>query len=543
MKPGIKKQVRLLKTGNQQKGKKKQNGIALLVLVIVLALTFTAYYFSSISIVDIKTDKIHKTHNALKQAKQALLGYAFLRTDVTTPSFQPGKYGYLPCPGNTNGDGNSVGSCGGANTNYLGWFPWRSLGMPPLKDGNGDCLLYAVSSTYKYNPTAGMLNEDTNYGMFQVFDETGAVIQGGGAQDRVVAIVFSAGNALAAQNRNKDPATECGNDVNNFSAYLDSFEVMPGDTIDNSVVETVNEDRVDRFVKVVSTANEGMINDRLITITRDEIWPRAIQHREKEFDIADMSGLSKVRRFTEALARCLASYANDNANSSLPFPAPVNLGGGDYRDNTAYSDDALSYVGRYPFITDVSDGIVPGAIDNSADNNELFEKNFTGPLEFVFPPTGVWQCDSLRVVSPLGPNADLRTSGSEDRRFWENWKDHIMYVVSERYTPRALPVDDLIQPRCNDGSINDGCITFNGNTYAAIVMYSNRKLDVPGQSREAPIANIDTGVVDTKQVISNYIEVVNAAGNGQGDYSPDVGSNDLFFCLTDTEPVDVIECI
>ena len=74
-------------------------------------------------------------------------------------------------------------------------------------------------------------------------------------------------------------------------------------------------------------------------------------------------------------------------------------------------------------------------------------------------------------------------------------------------------------------------------------MYSNRKLDVPGQSREAPIANIDTGVVDTKQVISNYIEVVNAAGNGLGDYSPVVGSNDLFFCLTDTEPVDVIECI
>ncbi|MFV9615262.1 MAG: hypothetical protein ACNYZG_04850, partial [Gammaproteobacteria bacterium] len=343
-------------------------------MVIVLALTFTAYYFSSISIVDIKTDNIHKTHNALKQAKQALLGYAFLRTDITMPSFQPGKYGYLPCPGNTNGDGNSVGSCGEENTNYLGWFPWRSLGMPPLKDGNGDCLLYAVSSTYKYNPTAGMLNEDTNYGMFQVFDEAGAVIQGGDAQDRVVAIVFSAGMALAAQSRNKDPATVCGNDANNFSAYLDSFEVAPGDTIDNSIVETVNEDRVDRFVKVVSTTNEGMVNDRLITITRDEIWPKAIAHRTSAFDISDMTGASKVRRLTEALARCLASYANDNDNSSLPFPAPMNLAGNDYRDNAAYSDNAFVHVGRYPFVTDVSDGIVLGSVAN----DELFKKTFNG---------------------------------------------------------------------------------------------------------------------------------------------------------------------
>ena len=224
----------------------------------------------------------------------------------------------------------------------------------------------------------------------------------------------------------------------------------------------------------------------------------------------------------------------------------------DYRDNTVYSDDALSYVGRYPFITNVSDGIVPGAIDNSADNNELFKKVFNGPIEptppppqpIVSPTTYIWQCNALLINSPVGSYADLRTSTSEERRFWNNWKDHIIYVVSERYTPRATPVDDLIQPRCNDGSsINDGCITFNGNTYAAIVMYSNRKLDVSGQNREAPIANIDTGVVDTKQVISNYIEVVNATGNGQGDYSPDVGGNDLFFCLTDTEPVDVFECI
>jgi len=55
----------------QQPGKKKQGGLALLVLIIVLALTFTAYYFTSISVVEIQVDNVKKTRLALKQAKQA----------------------------------------------------------------------------------------------------------------------------------------------------------------------------------------------------------------------------------------------------------------------------------------------------------------------------------------------------------------------------------------------------------------------------------------------------------------------------------------
>jgi hypothetical protein len=539
---------------NQQKGNKKQNGLALLVLVVALLLTISVYYFSKISIIEIKADKLQKTRIALTSAKKALIGYATLRSDLTSPSLQHAKYGYLPCPANNNGDGNSVGACGDANKSTIGWFPWRSLGMAPLKDSNGDCLLYAVSSTYKYKPEAGMLNEDTNFGMFQVVDENDNVIYGSTAQDRIVAIVFSAGTALAGQSRIKNPDTECGDDVDNFGAYLDTFEVSPGDTVDNSDVKNggADENKIDRFVQVTSAGNEGVFNDQFVVITRDEIWPKAIAHRTSAFDISDMTGGSKVRRLTKALARCLASYANDNDNSGLPFPAPLNVNGGDYRDNTNYADIIVSalHVGRYPFITEFADSVVPGAINNVVENNELFKKVFNGPIEptppqpIVPPTTYIWQCNALFIDSPVGSYADLRTSTSEERRFWNNWKDHIIYVVSERYTPRAIPVDDLIQPRCNDGSsTNDGCIIFNGNTYAAIVMYSNRKLDIPGLIREAPIANIDTAIVDTKQVISNYIEVINAAGNGKGDYSPDVGSNDLFFCLTDTEPVDVIECI
>ena len=82
MKHGIKKRARLLITGDQQKGKKKQGGIALLVLIIVLALTFTTYYFSNISLTEINVDNVKKTRLALKQAKQALLNYAFIEAQI-----------------------------------------------------------------------------------------------------------------------------------------------------------------------------------------------------------------------------------------------------------------------------------------------------------------------------------------------------------------------------------------------------------------------------------------------------------------------------
>ncbi len=575
MKPGLKKRVRSLITGNQQKGKKTQNGLVLLVMVIVIFLAISTYYFSSISIVQIQADKLQQTRIALKIAKKALLSYAMLRSDVTTPSSQPGKYGYLPCPANTNGDGNSVGSCGDTKTSYIGWFPWRSLGMAPVRDGNGDCLLYAVSSTYKFNPEAGMLNEDTNFGMFQVVDESNNIIHGETAQNRVVAIVFSAGTALAGQSRNKKPDTECGEDADNFDAYLDEFEVAPGDIVKNSYVDEVNTDRIDRFVQAASVDNEGVFNDQFIVITRDEIWPKAIAHRTSAFDISDMTGASKVRRLTEALARCLASYANDNDNSSLPFPAALDFAGDDYRNNAAYSDNTLVYVGRYPFKTDASDGILaapddvpPGNIDNSDGEAELFKKVFNGPIEPIQPPilpltTYIWECNSLLIASPAGLYADLRSSTSEDRRLWNNWKDRIIYAVSERYAARATPNDDLDQPRCDDMLVaNNKCVAFNGTKYAAIVMYGGERLKDqeidPGpppitltQLREAPIAPEDSivagvsEVIDSKLGINNYIEVtnVNGTGSGDGDFTPLNYSNDLFFCLTDTEPVDVIECI
>ena len=511
----------------------KQDGIVVLVLVIFISIAAIAYFLTEMSTEEIKHHQTLSTSKALSRAKDALIAYAVSRGEIATPTAQPGRLGYLPCPANDNGEGNSVGNCGVRNVAALGWFPWRSLGLPPLMDESGTCLLYAVSGSYKFRPSAYMLNEDS-YGMFQVVDKSFNIVQGANPEDRIVAIVFAAGKPLPGQSRNYNAGTQCGDDINNFDAYLDTYVDVPG-TIDNSNVITGSTDQIDQFIHATTESMSDDAakphNDRFITITRDEIWS-AIMRRD-EYDAADKSGNSKVRRVTEALARCLAEYGNDNNNSRLPYPAPFNLNGNDYRVSTNYDDAAAvaggQHFGRFPYKVDSADSVIPGTVAG----DELFNKSFTPPPVHP-PPKDIKECDNLPIIFPTGPNADLRSAVSEDRIYWENRKDHYFYAVSNSYRPNSFPSDDSAgAPRCGN------CIVVNGIQYAAVVIYSGEKLIAPVvQKREAAIAPTDT--LDTKMNPINYVEMPGALGNGMGNYNS--SGNDVMFCITDTEPLDVVPC-
>ncbi|MCK5662321.1 MAG: hypothetical protein KAI17_02495, partial [Thiotrichaceae bacterium] len=462
-----------MKISNQQIGKNKQNGLVLLVLVIMIFLAVSSYYLTSISVTEIKVDNIKRTQFALKQAKQALLSYAVSRADLTAPSAQPGRYGFLPCPANissTNntGDGTSVGSCNASKLNTVGWFPWKSLSIQPLRDGNNDCLYYAVSGSYKTNPEAGMLNEDS-YGMLQVVDADGVEMPGSADEDRVVAIIFSAGEATNSQTRDFLSGTECGYDNSANSSdpenYLDSLEVSPGDTVDNSDIEEITADSVDRFVNAPSIANEDVMNDRLITITRDEVWQVILAR--SDFD-------KKMENLTNALAMCLAAYANqaDNSSRRLPWPVITNLSGADFREQDSYQDDdgaTGGYSGRYPFNIRYS-------------NDEIDEPNMTD--DELLNTTGL--CDALDIFGDASVIVDLRTTGSEYRELWNNWKDHFFYLLSRQYAPANSGKADC--------SASNDCIKIapSNNKYAAAVIFSGRRLD--SQSRS------------DKSLVSDYLE-------------------------------------
>ena len=488
MKPGIKKRVRLLIISNQQKGKNKQSGIALLVLVIIIALTLSAYYFSSISVVDIKIDNIEKTRVALKQAKRALINYAVMHADGNG-SGVAGEYGYLPCPDSVSNvipEGDQDGTCGDTFKNFLGYLPWKALDLPPLKDGSGSCLWYAVSGNYKGENSSGLINEDTD-GFFQVVDSTVTVIE-----DRIVALIFSPGTALSGQVRDIDTVTHCGENYGNQIAYLEGNGV-----IDNSNVPDVV-DSPDQFIHatLTSDAEATPYNDYFVTITREEIW-KAIMRR------SDLNNsLSEV---TEELANCLENYVNaiENPNKRFPWPAKMDLDG-DYRVMSDYVDvlNATSgYAGRFPFY--------------------LYKSN----SQLALPANN---------IIDMGNCANF-AAGTELRIILNNWKDHFFYALSKDY---ALP--DVSHTGCSSDcvSIEDPVDVF--TNYAAIVFYSGSPYTGIGQSRN----------IGDKSDVLNYLENDNAGlfpdVGGDGVYTttnPDpLISNDIMFCLTDDATPTVVAC-
>ena len=464
----------------------------MLLLVIILALTVSTYYFTTISVKEIENDYLLNIRAALKQAKQDLLNYAITHA-VGNGSGDAGEYGYLPCPNITSDtlipdtEGKQNLTCGSKNVNSIGYLPWKSMNSEILRDGNGNCLWYAVSGGYKNYPNSGLINEDTN-GMFQTVDAAGAVITGNNPEDRIVAVVFAPGPALSGQQRTFDKDFLCGNDDgSNVSAYLEGTVMT-----DNSVLKAAT-DKIDQFVHASLISDEAAppYNDYFITITRDEIWSA----------ITTNTGfIQKMTNLTEALAVCLRDYAAANGLNRLPWPAEIDLD--DYRVNNNYddTDGGSGYAGRFPFKVDTSNTAI-----GVAGNDELFTEA---------------SCDNLPLASGglahlLG---DATGSDEEYKNLWQNWKDHFFYAVSGAYSP------DNVAATCGT------CITTADTTQrAAVVIYSGSRQS--GQLRNGPID------VETKNDIDSYIESGNEAvfpdnaGDGVYQTGTNLSANEIMFCI------------
>lgn len=460
----------------------------MLVLVIAIAITISAYYLSSISIVDIQINEVKQNHDVLKQAKKALINYAITHADGMS-SGDAGEFGYLPCPhrninGTTEEGIQQIPSCGARGLNAIGYLPWKTLGTGDLRDSGGNCLWYAVSSSYKNAVYSGLINEDTN-GMFQIVDKNAVVMAGNNPEDRIVAIIFAPGPALGAQARAFDNTTLCGDDGLNPQAYLE------GNAATNNAILAGGVDQLDQFIHATLTSgvNEPLYNDRFITITRDDIWQAILSRSDLQ---------EKLRNLTEALALCVREYSTKVNFVRLPWPAAMNLA--DYRDENNYSD-VISYTGRFPYEVDDSNTAITVT---GLSSDELFTQG---------------NCNSLGAVP-----VDLMTANSEYRNLWNNWKDHFFYVVSEDFSPDNL-----------DGSCGN-CIDYKGDDMAAIVIYSGSRGAT--QLRTGPIVS---GDVNTKNDISNYIEnnvIAFNSGSGSSSYAP--GVNDIMYCIK--PDLTVIEC-
>ena len=213
--------------------------IALLALLLAGALYFAVAAFGPQAI---EAERARKTQEALAQARDALIGYALQYRDqqaAMDPPVVDAMYGHLPLPDmgesvNRNGAlGLPCATEGCAKMNnsgttstgtYIGRFPWRTLGIEPLRDGYGECLWYVVSATHKSIENPGTLNWDT-VGQLDIVVADGAdslksVIASPHA--RPIAIIVAPGSPLPGQARTPSiEAPQCGGNYGPAN-YLDA---------------------------------------------------------------------------------------------------------------------------------------------------------------------------------------------------------------------------------------------------------------------------------------------------------------------------------
>jgi hypothetical protein len=202
-----------------------QQGLAMLILVFMIALAFTGFLLNLLNPTTIKIERDKQSARALAEAKDGLIGFT-IQANVVDSAYLPNPDLKLSA---AISEGSQSGMAGGVDISLLGKLPWRSLGMPALKDGWGECLWYAVSGRFKTSPQTTVLNWDT-LGQIDVIQEDGSLLA-----INLAAVIIAPNVLLSGQNRlltNVD-TPQCGG---NYDArnYLDTYNVV------NSVFGEVN---------------------------------------------------------------------------------------------------------------------------------------------------------------------------------------------------------------------------------------------------------------------------------------------------------------
>lgn len=488
---------------------KNQQGAALILLVVAIILTATTVFVTRFSTDKLKLNKQASTNKALMKAKKALLSHA--ASYYETQLNRAGRYGYLPCPETASSSAEGIAQLNCGLGNSIGRLPWNNLTIEPLKDSAGQCLWYAVSYSNKNIPNSLMLNEDTP-GMFEVYDENGTLIHNGLPENRIVAVIIAPGAELSGQSRPAPNGSLCNYNFqqanNNADAFLDSIN-----GIDNSNVST-SADQIDHFATLNSVKDLSNFNDRIVTITQQEIF-NAIRRQVNRNNTNQTLQEARIRILTEALAWCLIANADDSSGArALPWPAPIALTN-DYRVDESYDDTGVrSIFGRYPFDIRSFDGSVTNIFDNCNGINLTINNNLL-PNEIGDP-------------SPIDLSDTAAANIREYRNLWENWKDHFFYAVSNDFDGSTGNGNCSTAANCyrNSNSVPD--------RYAGIVIFSGAALNNFNQLRRAVPPEVSGSVLvqDSKDDVTNYLEA-SLPVTGSGVFILNGTGNDIAYCLND----------
>jgi hypothetical protein len=462
---------------------RNQEGLALVAACLLLALALVTALTGAFARSATGPRRAAVTDLALAQAREGLIAFATARPidAVTGP-------GYLPCP-DTDDDGWAEPTCGSlagdtGQWQRLGRLPWKTLGLPDLRDAWGERLWYAVSTRHK-----GLLNctvseacldmgPDTALGTITVRDAGGHVLHDGtlatahdAGRGGAAAVVISPGPPLARwagggetpviQSRTceggrcngsgrcltEPPTATPKCDPRNYldrapgPAYTDEDNARFVDRADLAG-RALNRDG---FVQgpVVDRDGHAWVNDRLVAIGYDDLMPRV------------------MRRVGEEVSRCLAAYARDPRHAGrLPWAAP-SCRAADRQADRRQADETGVRFGRVP------DTPFLATVDSSGTTMSPW-----------------WsEAADCRIADARG-----FTAGLEGPSWWNAWKRHVFVAAAPAADPSTGPAPSCDRARCLV-DVDDGT---GGRPRRFVVLVSGPPLAHPeARQSRAPGAETD----------------------------------------------------
>jgi len=524
----------------------KQRGVILLIVAAVLVLAGLSMLLAMFDDTTVEAKRNQKTAEALAQAKEALIGRAVSNDN------RPGS---LPCPdlitnisGNVPNDGVADLFSGKICQSYIGRLPWRTLGLPDLRDGHGERLWYALSPNFTDSdklsngttPPVRIINSDT---LGQL------VVTGASPANDVVAIIFAPGPALVLVNQQRDSANPASAISNTVANFLEAENAAGGAIYSEAFLRggTPTADDVTNVTytsAVVNIAVSTTFNDKLLAITRSDLMPLMEKRVVQEARIClDSHALNNGQRYPWAVP-----VTTPTTPLSGMVSAPNTFFGRFQRDLVglmfALFDDMVAAIDAYEASRTSANYDAKQAAYSAAQISANDVKNYYSDLNNIPLKDAAANMEvAANNVSNLNASstatdftnmrqalADARTAFSNllpatnctlfSSSYWNrSWKDLVFYQVANGFQPGG-------SGSCGTGT----CLTINGSgAYHAAVIVAGRALS--GQSPR----NVTASPPGT------YLEAGNAHSGATPPvsfvtYRPDDAANystvnDLVLCL------------
>ena len=234
----------------------RQRGVAVLLLVTLLLLGGFLFALGTVKLAAVGVERDRSSIDVLAQAKGALIDAAV--SDNSRP-------GQLPCP-DVNDDGESksgddYNAATGACVNLTGRLPWKTLGLPDLRDDSGERLWYVVSEDFRAS-NALPLNSDTAFRAGNLSLTLGGLTPG----SNLAAIVIAPG-AVLKRSDGHSQVRGCGTACN----PIDFLDLAAG------------QDNADANRIFVSAQRSDTFNDRLMPVYSDDIMRLVERRAAREF--------------------------------------------------------------------------------------------------------------------------------------------------------------------------------------------------------------------------------------------------------------------